>query len=82
LFIEGTLTTKNTASGKFVQGSITEGGRLSTLDLLVPTSLNWQLFTLKILFTFLKKTSYYLNVVNCTEPSPSVRFPWFVLASF
>ena len=33
------------------QGSLTEGGRLSTLDLLVLTSLEQLIFILKILFT-------------------------------
>jgi hypothetical protein len=30
---------------------------------------------LKILFTFLTKTSFLNEEVNCTEPSPSVSIP-------
>ncbi len=53
-------------------------GRLSTVDLLVPTSLDQLLFISKILFTFFlkKKTIYPNEEVNCTEPSRSVILPW------
>jgi len=46
------------------------GGRLSTVDLLVLTSLNLLLFILKILFTFFYKTSLK-EEVNGTELSRS-----------
>ncbi len=48
-------------------------GRLSTLDLLVPTSFVQLHFILKILFY---KTSYHNEEVNCTKASPSVSIPW------
>ncbi len=53
-------------------------GRLSTVDLLVPTSLDQLLFILKILLTVLQ--SYLNEEVNRTEPSPSVRIPGQTLA--
>ena len=56
------------------QGTLTEGGGLSTVDLLV-TSLDQLLFILKLLFA-LYKTTYLNKEVNCTEPSPSV-FPGY-----
>jgi len=49
--------------------------RLSTVDLLVLTSINQLLFTMKILFTFYK-TSYLNKEANCSEPFPSVSIPW------
>jgi hypothetical protein len=60
----------------YVQGILTEGGRLSTVDLLALTSLDQLLLTQQILFFY--KTSYLNEEVNCTEPSPSVSVPWFV----
>jgi hypothetical protein len=41
-------------------------GRISTVDLLVPSSSDQLLFILKLLN----------EEVNCTETSPSVRVPW------
>jgi hypothetical protein len=52
-------------------------GRLSTVDLLVLTSLDWLLLTMQTLFTFFYKTSYLNEEVNGTEQSPSVSFPWW-----
>jgi len=50
-------------------------GRLCTVHLLVLTSLDQLLFTLKLYFSFYK-TTYLNEEVNRTEPSfPSVRFP-------
>jgi len=50
-------------------------GRLSTADLLVPTSLDQLLSKLKI--TYLRFKSSYLNEeVNCTDPSLAVSIPW------
>ncbi len=51
------------------------GRRLSTVDLLVPTSLdqllwNWKHYLLSY------KTRYPNEEFNCTEPSPSVGIPW------
>jgi hypothetical protein len=43
-------------------------GRLSTVDLLVPTSLDHMLLILRTLFTFYK-TSYLNEEVKCTEHS-------------
>jgi hypothetical protein len=50
--------------------------RLSTFDLLVPSSLGQLLLKLKTLFTFLQKRANTYEEVNCTEPSPSVSVPW------
>ncbi len=52
------------------------GGRLSTVDLLVLTSLDQLLLIIKFLFHLCYKTSYLNEEVNCTVPSPSVSFPW------
>jgi hypothetical protein len=57
------------------QGSLTEGGRSNTIDLLVLVSLDQLLFILKGFFP-LNKTSYLNQEVNRTKPSPSVRVPW------
>jgi hypothetical protein len=51
--------------------------KLGTVYLLVLTSLIHLLFMLIILFTFFYKLSYLNEEVNCTEPFPSVRLPWF-----
>jgi hypothetical protein len=51
------------------QGSLTEGGRLSTVELLVPTSYD------QLIFIIFYKTSYLNEDANCTETSPSVRLP-------
>ncbi len=54
--------------------------RLSTVDLLVLTSLEQLIFILEfgnIMYLFCK-ASYNNEEVNCTEPSPPVRVPWFV----
>ncbi len=50
------------------QGIIIEGGRLSTVDLLVLISPDRLLLILKILFCSSK--TCYLNEVKCSEPSP------------
>jgi hypothetical protein len=55
----------------FIQGDLTTGGRLSTVDPLLLTSSDQLLFSLKIVFTFFAK-SYFNEEVNCTESSPSV----------
>ncbi len=57
--------------------SFTRGG-LSTVDLLELTSLD-ELDKLKMLFTFLYKTSYINEEVNCTVPFPSASIPQFTL---
>jgi hypothetical protein len=49
--------------------------RFNTVGLLVLTSLDQLLFTLKILFSFFYKTSYLNEEVNCTELFPSVSVP-------
>ncbi len=56
------------------QGSLTERGRLSTVDLLVLTISYQFLSILKILFTFLTNTKYRNEEVNCTETSPQLVF--------
>ncbi len=49
-------------------------GRLNTVDLLVPTSLNQSLLLFKTLFTY-----FYINEeVNGTDPFPSVSGPWIM----
>ena len=50
------------------------GGRLSTVDLLVLTSLDQVIFIFKILFSFFTKTSYLNELVNCAESSPQLVF--------
>ncbi len=62
--------------GMLQQGSLTKGGKLSSVDLFVLTSLEQVIFILKIIFTSFCKTSYLNQEVNCTEPSPSVWLPW------
>ncbi len=54
-------------------------GPLSTTDLLLLTSLDQPLVILQTLFTFFYKTRYLNEEVNCTEPSPLVSIPWFVI---
>ncbi len=56
------------------QGILTEGGRISTIDLLVLTNLDQLILVLNIFFLFYK-TSYLNKEVNCTEPSTSERVP-------
>ncbi len=55
------------------------GGRFSTVDLLVLTSLDQFVSKLKILFFLFYKTSYLNEEVNCTEPSTSISVPWWLL---
>ncbi len=63
------------------QGNLTEGGRLSTVDLRALTSLDHLLFVLKILSTLLQ-TSYLNEEVNCIEQEfPSVRIPRMNMAN-
>jgi hypothetical protein len=66
---------------EFCQGSLTKGGRLSTVDLLVLTSLD-QFFCIENIINLSYKTSYLNDVVNCAEPSPLVSIPWFCLCSY
>jgi hypothetical protein len=61
----------------FAHGALTEGGRLSTVDLLVLTSLDQLLFTLQTLLTLFYKTSYLNKESNRTEPSPPISVPCF-----
>jgi hypothetical protein len=56
------------------QGSLTEGVRLSTVDLLVVTGLD-QLFCFENITCIFYITTYLNEEVNCTEPSPSVSNP-------
>ena len=44
-----------------IQGTLTEGGRLSAVDLLVITTLDQLNFILKILFIFLQKQATFLG---------------------
>jgi hypothetical protein len=46
------LDSQSIKSHVYAQGTLTEGERLSTINLLVLTSLDLVLFILKILFTF------------------------------
>ncbi len=57
------------------QRTLTEGGRLSTVNLLVLTSLNQQLLILKNTIYDFRKTSYLIEEVNRTESSPLVSVP-------
>ncbi len=56
-------------------GKTNKRGRLSTVDLLVPTSLD-QLISYWEYYLSIYKTGYLNKEVNCTEPSPSVSIPW------
>jgi hypothetical protein len=60
---------------------LTEGGRLSTVDLIVLTSLDQLLFILKLYFSIFAKKTYLNEEVNRTEPSNLVRVPCFQLSS-
>jgi hypothetical protein len=51
-------------------------GRLSTVELLVLTSLEQLLLTLRTVFTFYK-TSYLNEKVKGTGSSPTVSTPWY-----
>ncbi len=53
----------------YTQGSLTEGEGSVQLT-------SSAAFILKLNFPFLQ-TIYPYEEVNCTEPSPSVRAPWF-----
>jgi hypothetical protein len=55
-----------------MQGSLTEGEGFSTVDFLVPTSLDK---LLKNIIYLGCQTSYLNEEVNCTDPSPSVSVP-------
>jgi hypothetical protein len=61
------------------QGKAYWKGRLSTVDLLELSSLDQLLLRLKILLTFIYKTSCLNEVVKRTEPSPSVNVPWMFM---
>jgi hypothetical protein len=56
---------------------LTEGRNISTVDHLVPTSLDQLVLILKMYTFLLNKTSYLDKEVYCTEPSPSERVPWW-----
>ncbi len=57
-----------------LQGSLTEGEKFSTVDLLVLTRYDNLIFLLKMLCIF--KTRYHNKEVKRTQPFPSVRIPW------
>jgi len=57
--------------------SYCRGRRISTVDLLALTRSDQPLLRLQIHFYILIKTSYLNEEVNCTEPSPSVRLPYY-----
>jgi hypothetical protein len=50
-------------------------GKLNTVDLLVPTSLDKLLFVIETIIYLGCQTSYLNEEVNCTDPSPSVSVP-------
>ncbi len=52
-------------------------GCISTADLLLLTR-SGQLFLYISVYVSFYKTSYPNEEVNSTEPSPSVRFPWWI----
>jgi hypothetical protein len=52
------------------------GKALSTVDFLELTSLDELIFILKILLTFVTKTSCLNEGANCTGSSPFVSVPW------
>ncbi len=54
-------------------------GRISTVNLLVLISYDQRLLILKKVVFVFYKSSCLNEEVNCTEPSPSVRVPWFVI---
>jgi hypothetical protein len=47
-----------------------------TFNQMTQCHLDQLLFTIPILFTFICKTSYLNEEVDCTKPSPSVSVPW------
>jgi hypothetical protein len=51
-------------------------GRISTVDLLVPTGSGQLLFFIETVFFFFYKTAYLNEEVNCTVLSLSVRVSW------
>ncbi len=55
------------------QGTLTEGGRISTIAL---NSSDQLLLIMKIYFFLFHKTAYLNEEVNRTKPSPSVSLPW------
>ncbi len=57
------------------QGTLTEGGRLRIVDLLVLASLDQLLLIMDTILTFFYK-SYLNEEVNRIEPSLSVSVPW------
>ncbi len=54
---------------------LTEGISISTIDHLLPTSLDQLVLILKMYTFLLNKTSYLDKEVNCTEPSFQKGFP-------
>jgi hypothetical protein len=52
-------------------------GRLSTVDLLVLISWDQLLFYFEYNVYFFYKTIYQNKEVNCTEPFPLIRIPWY-----
>jgi hypothetical protein len=63
----------------FGQGTLTEGKGSRPINLLVKIAC----FIIKVTNIFKIKSSListsYNKEVNCAEPSPSVRVPWFVV---
>ncbi len=66
----------------FHQRSLTEGGRISTVDLLVLTSLDQLLFILKIFFfTFFTKQATSMRKPTVLILPPQLVFPGLTLSS-
>ncbi len=64
-------------------GNPNRRGRISTVDLFVfYYFISADFFYTETIFFFSYKTSYFIEVVNCTEASPSVSFPWFFIKHF
>ncbi len=65
-------------TGALVHGTLTERGRLGTVNLLVLTSLDQLFLIWRHNLLFFTKTRYPNEEIKCTEPSSSVTVPWFV----
>ncbi len=70
------LATSSRSISHLQQGSLTERGRLSTANLLVPSSLYQLLICKEYIIYICSKISHRDEEVKCTEPSLSVSFPW------
>jgi hypothetical protein len=57
------------------QGSLTEGGRLSTVDFLVLTSLDQLIFKLKIIFSFFAKQATLMRRSTVLSLPRQLVFP-------